>query len=70
MGSSLSFKIDPTLIELIKKSKDLTDINILDGLKEILENNGIIGINRAIVCRITTGANPFDKPKIYEYKRW
>jgi len=70
MGGSLSFKIDPPLIELIKKSKDLTDLKILDGLKEILENNGIIGINRAIVCRITTGANPLDKPKIYSYKIW
>jgi hypothetical protein len=70
MGGSLSFKIDPTLIELIKKSKDLTDIDILNGLKAILEANEIKNIDRAIVCRITTGANPFDKPKIYSYKRW
>jgi hypothetical protein len=70
MGGSLSLQNDPTLIELINKSKDLTDINILNGLKAILEDNGIIGINRAIVCRITTGANPFDKPKIYLYQRW
>ena len=74
MGGSLSFKIDPPLIELIKKSKDLTDlkilIKILNGLKAILEDNKIENIDRAIVCRITTGANPFDQPKIYKYHKF
>jgi hypothetical protein len=70
MGGSLSFKIDPTLIELIKKSKDLTDIDILNGLKAILEDNKIENIDRAIVCRITTGINPLDKPKIYKYHKF
>ena len=70
MGGSLSFKIDPPLIELIKKSKDLTNIDILNGLKAILEDNKIENIDRAIVCRITTGINPLDKPKIYLYHKF
>jgi hypothetical protein len=68
-GSQSSFKIDTDLLASIKKSKNLTEDDILDGLKSLLETNGI-EVNRAIVCRITTGANPMDPKKIHLYKTW
>lgn len=66
-STSSSIKLEKALMDKTKKSKDLSEEDIINGLKELLVSQGAV-IDRAIVCDIALGIT--SSSKIVKYVKF